>query len=50
MDSSSRRHLSRTETDADGTAAYEGRMTKADAPPVTVYVDKEFQRVSLRTR
>jgi hypothetical protein len=33
----------RVETDADGVAAYEAHMTKADGSPVTVYVDDNFQ-------
>ena len=36
----------RVETDADGVAAYEAHMTKADGSPVTVYVDKDFNFVS----
>ena len=40
----------RVETDADGNAAYEAHMTKADGSPVTVYVDKEFNVVSVETR
>jgi uncharacterized membrane protein YkoI len=30
----------RVEADADGTAAYEAHMVKADGSPVTVYVNK----------
>ena len=37
----------RVETDADGHAAYEAHMTKADGTPVTVYVDKNFDFVSV---
>jgi Peptidase propeptide and YPEB domain len=37
----------RVETDADGHAAYEAHMTKADGTPVTVYVDSNFQFVSM---
>jgi uncharacterized membrane protein YkoI len=40
----------RVETDADGHAAYEVHMTKADGSPVTVYVDKSFDVVSVETR
>jgi hypothetical protein len=40
----------RVETDADGHAAYEAHMTKADGTPVTVYVDKGFNFVSVETR
>lgn len=38
----------RVETDADGVAAYEAHMTKADGSPVTVYVDKDFEFVSVQ--
>ena len=37
----------RVETDADGHAAYEAHMTKADGTPVTVYVDSSFNFVSV---
>jgi len=37
----------RVETDADGNAAYEAHMTKSDGTPVTVYVDKDFNVVSV---
>jgi hypothetical protein len=40
----------RVETDADGHALYEAHMTKADGTPVTVYVDKSFNVVSVETR
>jgi hypothetical protein len=40
----------RVETDADGNAAYEAHMVKADGTPVTVYVNKQFQVVSVQTR
>jgi hypothetical protein len=39
----------RVETDADGNAAYEAHMTKSDGTPVTVYVDKDFNFVSVDT-
>jgi len=39
----------RVETDADGHAAYEAHMTNADGTPVTVYVDKQFNVVSVET-
>jgi len=42
--------LVRVETDADGHAAYEAHMVKADGTPVTVYVDKSFAVVSVETR
>ena len=37
----------RVETEADGNALYEAHMTKADGTPVTVYVDKDFNVVSV---
>ena len=40
----------RVETDADGNAAYEAHMTNASGAPVTVYVDKQFNVVSVETR
>ena len=40
----------RVETDADGHAAYEAHMVKADGTPVTVYVDKAFSVVGVETR
>jgi hypothetical protein len=40
----------RVETDADGHAVYEAHMVKADGTPVTVYVDKQFDVVSVETR
>jgi hypothetical protein len=39
----------RVETDADGNAAYEAHMVKADGTPVTVYVNKQFQVVKVQT-
>jgi len=39
----------RVETDADGNAAYEAHMVKADGTPVTVYVNKQFEVVSIQT-
>jgi hypothetical protein len=39
-----------TRADADGNAAYEAHMTKADGTPVTVYVDKQFDIVSNENR
>ena len=38
----------RIETDADGVAAYEAHMTKADGSPATVYVDSSFAFVSIQ--
>ncbi len=38
----------RVETDADGNAAYEAHMTKADGTPVTVYVSKALDVVSVQ--
>lgn len=40
----------RIETDADGHAAYEAHIVKSDGTPVTVYVDKSFNVVSVETR
>jgi hypothetical protein len=40
----------RVETDADGHAAYEAHVVKADGTPATVYVDKQFNVVSVETR
>ena len=40
----------RVETDADGHAKYEAHMTKADGTPVTVYVNEQFEVVSVDTR
>jgi hypothetical protein len=39
----------RVETDADGHAAYEAHMVKADGTPVTVYVSKQLAVVSVET-
>ena len=39
----------RVETDADGNAAYEAHMVKADGSPVTVYVNKQFDVVSVES-
>jgi hypothetical protein len=38
----------RVETDADGHSAYEAHMVKADGTPVTVYVSKAFDVVSVQ--
>ncbi|MFL5926618.1 MAG: PepSY domain-containing protein [Gaiellaceae bacterium] len=38
----------RVETDADGVATYEAHMTKSDGTPKTVYVDSNFQFVSVQ--
>ena len=40
----------RVETDADGHAAYEAHLTEADGTPVTVYVDEQFDVVSVESR
>jgi hypothetical protein len=40
----------RVETDADGHAAYEAHMVKADGTPVTVYVDQQFNVVNVESR
>jgi hypothetical protein len=39
----------RVETDADGNAAYEAHMVKADGTPATVYVSKALEVVSVQT-
>lgn len=39
--------VDRVETDADGHAAYEAHITKADGTRVTVYVDEEFNVVGV---
>jgi hypothetical protein len=39
----------RTETDADGNAAYEVHMMQADGTPATVYVNEQFGVVSVQT-
>ena len=39
----------RVETDADGHAAYEAHMIDADGNPVTVYVDKALNVVSVES-
>jgi uncharacterized membrane protein YkoI len=40
----------RIETDADGHAAYEAHVVKADGAPATVYVDKQFDVVRVESR
>jgi hypothetical protein len=40
----------RVETDADGHAAYEAHVLEADGTPATVYVDKQFDVVSVESR
>ena len=40
----------RVETDAEGNAAYEAHMTRADGSPVTVYVNESFDVVSVESR
>jgi hypothetical protein len=39
--------IERVETDADGNAAYEAHMTASDGSRVTVYVNKQFEVVSV---
>jgi hypothetical protein len=39
----------RVETDADGHAAYEAHMVKSDGSPVTVYVNKQYEVVSVQS-
>jgi uncharacterized membrane protein YkoI len=41
--------VERVETDADGHAAYEAHIVKADGTHVTVYVDKQFDVVGVDT-
>jgi hypothetical protein len=40
----------RVETDADGHSAYEAHLIKEDGTPVTVYVDEQFNVVSVESR
>jgi hypothetical protein len=40
----------RVETDADGNAAYEAHMTQADGTRATVYVNEQFEVVSVESR
>ena len=40
----------RVETDADGNAAYEAHVTTAAGAPATVYVDNQFDVVSVDSR
>jgi hypothetical protein len=42
--------IERVETDADGNAAYEAHLVKADGSRATVYVDKQFAVVGVDTR
>jgi uncharacterized membrane protein YkoI len=42
--------VDRVENDADGHALYEAHITKADGTHVTVYVDKDFNVVSVESR
>ena len=39
----------RVETDADGNSAYEAHMVKADGSPVTVYVNQQFEVLSVES-
>jgi uncharacterized membrane protein YkoI len=41
--------VERVETDADGHAAYEAHIVKADGTRVTVYVDKQFNVVGVES-
>jgi uncharacterized membrane protein YkoI len=41
--------IDRVETDADGHAAYEAHMTNADSSRVTVYVNEQFEVVSVES-
>jgi hypothetical protein len=40
----------RVETDADGNAKYEAHIVKSDGSPATVYVDANFNVVSVESR
>ena len=40
----------RVETDADGHAAYEAHILKADGTPASVYVDKQFDVIGVESR
>jgi len=40
----------RIETDADGHGTYEAHMLKADGTPVTVYLDKSYNVLSVESR
>jgi uncharacterized membrane protein YkoI len=42
--------IERVETDGDGHAAYEAHMTDADGNRVTVYVNAQFEVVSVESR
>ena len=39
----------RVETDADGNAAYEAHLVRSDGSPVTVYVSKQLEVVSVQS-
>jgi hypothetical protein len=39
----------RVETDADGHAAYEAHLVRSDGTPVTVYVNQQFEVVSVES-
>jgi hypothetical protein len=41
--------IERVETDADGNAAYEAHMVRSDGSRVTVYVNKSFDVVSVKS-
>ena len=41
--------IDRVETDADGNAKYEAHMTKTDGSRVTVYVNAQFEVVSVES-
>jgi hypothetical protein len=42
--------IERVETDADGHAEYEAHVVKADGTPATVYVNEDFEVVSVESR
>jgi len=41
--------IARVETDADGNAAYEAHLVRSDGLPVTVYVSKQLEVVSVQS-
>lgn len=42
--------VERVETDADGNAKYEAHIVKSDGTPATVYVNEQFEVVSVESR
>jgi hypothetical protein len=43
-------HTKSVETDADGNAASEAHVTRAEGTPVTVYANTQFEDVSVESR